>query len=132
LEETLAEKAISFLRRFAEHRTKIRVNWDEALVRHIYDIWRIVSVDSGAVDRAATHFRDLVEFDRDEFQQHDAFVNDPEACMKTALNDLEHDAKTIREYADKLIPLIYGKDKPTFNEAFDVFKAVAGKLLGTL
>jgi len=132
VEETLAEKVVSFLRRFAEHRAKVRANWDEALVRHIYDIWRIVSVDPGAVDRAAAHFRDLVEFDRDEFQQHDAFVNDPAACMKAALSDIEHDAQTIREYADKLIPLIYGKDKPTFNEAFGVFKAVADKLLGTL
>jgi predicted nucleotidyltransferase component of viral defense system len=46
VEETLAEKVISFLRRFAEHRAKVRANWDEALVRHIYDIWRIVSVDT--------------------------------------------------------------------------------------
>lgn len=132
VEETLAEKVISFLRRFAEHRAKVRENWDEALVRHIYDIWRIVSVDPGAVDRAATYFRDLVEFDRAEFQLHDAFVNDPVACMKAALSNIEHDAQTITEYADKLIPLIYGKDKPTFNEAFGAFITVADKLLGTL
>jgi len=132
VEETLAEKVLSFLRRFAEHRAKVRENWDEALVRHIYDTWRIVSVDPGAVDRAATHFRELVEFDRGEFQQHEAFVNDPATCMKTALGEIGHDAQTISEYADKLIPLIYGRDRPTFNEAFGVFKTAANKLLGTL
>jgi hypothetical protein len=52
--------------------------------------------------------------------------------MQAALSEIEHDAQTIREYVDKLIPLIYGKDKPTFNEAFGVFKTVADKLLGTL
>ncbi|TOZ98134.1 nucleotidyl transferase AbiEii/AbiGii toxin family protein [Burkholderia pseudomallei] len=132
VEETLAEKVLAFLRRFAEHRAKVRENWDEALVRHIYDTWRIVSVDPAAADRAATHFKDLVEFDRGEFRLHEAFVTDPATCMKSALGEIEHDAQTISEYADKLIPLIYGKDKPTFNEAFGVFKDVANKLLGTL
>ncbi|CAJ3232808.1 Uncharacterised protein [Burkholderia pseudomallei] len=101
-------------------------------MRHIYDTWRIVSVDPAAADRAATHFKDLVEFDRGEFRLHEAFVTDPATCMKSALGEIEHDAQTISEYADKLIPLIYGKDKPTFNEAFGVFKDVANKLLGTL
>ena len=132
VEETLAEKILSFLRRFAEHRAKVREKWDEALVRHIYDTWCIVSVDPGAADRAATHFRDLVEFDRGEFCHHEAFVNDPATCMKTALGEIELDAQTISEYANKLIPLIYGKDKPAFNEAFGVFKTVADKLLATV
>jgi predicted nucleotidyltransferase component of viral defense system len=132
VEETLAEKVLSFLRRFAEHRAKVREDWDEALVRHIYDTWRIVSVDSGAADQAAAHFKDLVEFDRIEFPKHKAFADDPATCMKTALGAIESDAQTISEYDDRLIPLLYGEDKPAFNEAFGVFKDVANRLLGTL
>ncbi|WP_320533893.1 nucleotidyl transferase AbiEii/AbiGii toxin family protein (plasmid) [Robbsia andropogonis] len=132
VEETLAEKVLSFLRRFAEHRAKVRKEWDETLVRHIYDTSRVVNVDPGATDRAAAHFRNLVEFDRTEFPRHRAFADDPAACMKTALNEIESDIQTSREYADRLIPLVYGQDKPTFTEAFGVFRGVASKLLGTL
>lgn len=132
VEETLAEKVLSFLRRFAEHRAGIRQQWDEALVRHIYDTWRIVSVDPEAVDRAATHFRNLVEFDRSEFQHHAAFVTDPAACLQTALGEIGADTQTISEYASKLIPLIYGNDRPTFDEAFRAFNDAANRLLGTL
>ena len=42
VEETLAEKVISFLRRHAEHRAGVREKWDQALVRHIYDTYCIV------------------------------------------------------------------------------------------
>jgi predicted nucleotidyltransferase component of viral defense system len=132
VEETLAEKVLSFLRRFAEHRAGIRQQWDEALVRHIYDTWRIVSVDPSATDRAATHFGNLVEFDRSEFQHHEAFVSDPATCLRTTLGDIESDAQTSSEYADRLIPLIYGSDRPTFDKAFGAFKGAANTLLGTL
>lgn len=67
-----------------------------------------------------------------EFPKHKAFVDDPATCMKTTLGEIASDAQTISEYADKLIPLIYGQHKPPFNEAFGVFKDVANKLLGTL
>jgi hypothetical protein len=42
--ETLAEKVLSFLRRFALHRSgQVQQNWDKALVRHIYDVHCILS-----------------------------------------------------------------------------------------
>ncbi|WP_175981972.1 nucleotidyl transferase AbiEii/AbiGii toxin family protein [Burkholderia sp. BCC1630] len=132
VEETLAEKVISFMRRFAEHRARVRDDWDEALVRHIYDTWRIVSVDKDAVERATTHFADLVEFDRAEFAKHAAFAADPAKYMKDALAEIEHDRQTQDEYANKLIPLIYGADRPVFKDAFAVFKATAERLLATL
>lgn len=52
-------------------------------------------------------------------------------CGGTSLSKA-HSIIAIGEYADKLIPLIYGRHKPPFNEAFGVFKDVANKLLGTL
>ena len=37
--ETQAEKVLSFLRRFAQHRAgQMQCEWDTALVRHIYDV----------------------------------------------------------------------------------------------
>ena len=39
--ETVAEKSLSFLRRYAQHRAGLmRQAWDTALVRHLYDVHR--------------------------------------------------------------------------------------------
>ena len=132
VEETLAEKVLSFLRRFAEHRAGASDNWDTALVRHIYDVWCIAAMDANTVERAAEHFRRLVEYDRHEFTRDVAFVDDPARCLTQALTEAEHDRQTRGEYATRLLPLIYGSARPTFDEAFAVFKAVAAKLISTL
>ncbi|VVE76256.1 hypothetical protein PAN31117_05361 [Pandoraea anapnoica] len=132
IEETLAEKVLSFLRRFAEHRAGKRNDWDDALVRHIYDVWCIVKEDPAVVHRAAEHFNDLVAFDQGEFTRHKEFCEDPATCMSVALETIGNDKQTAEEYATKLIPLIYGNDKPTFVEAFAVFKDIAQKLLNTV
>ncbi|AJC23608.1 nucleotidyl transferase AbiEii/AbiGii toxin family protein [Pandoraea pulmonicola] len=132
VEETLAEKVLSFLRRFAEHRAGKRNDWDDALVRHLYDVWCIVKNDQSVVDQAAKHFNDLVAFDQGEFTRHKEFSADPAACMHVALETIGNDKQTAEEYATKLIPLIYGNDKPTFAETFGVFKDVAQKLLSTI
>ena len=132
VEETLAEKVLSFLRRHAEHRAGVREKWDQALVRHIYDAYCIVGSNAALVDRAATHFRRLVEYDRDEFRHHVSFVDDPKQCMAATLATAETEEQTKREYDQVLLPLIYGATRPSFTEAFAVFKSAASKLLATL
>ncbi|TCG08600.1 hypothetical protein BZM27_11050 [Paraburkholderia steynii] len=132
IEETLAEKVLSFLRRHAEHRAGLRERWDSALVRHIYDTYCIIQSDPDLIERAASHFGDLVQFDRQEFLLHEAFVNDPKQCMVAALAVAESEEQTHKEYQDVLMPLIYGATRPTFGEAFSVFKSAASTLLGTL
>ena len=132
VEETLAEKVLSFLRRHAEHRAGVREKWDQALVRHIYDTYCIVGSRAAFVDRAAAHFKGYVEYDRGEFHHHTAFVEDPKQSMATALAAAETEEQTKREYEQVLLPLVYGAMRPTFGEAFAVFKATALKLLATL
>lgn len=132
IEETLAEKVLSFLRRHAEHRAGVREKWDQALVRHIYDTYCIVGSNAAFVDRAAAHFKDCVEYDRGEFHHHAAFVDDPKQSMTAARATAETEAQTKREYEQVLLPLVYGAMRPTFGEAFAVFKSTASKLLATL
>jgi predicted nucleotidyltransferase component of viral defense system len=132
VEETLAEKVLSFLRRHAEHRAGVREKWDQALVRHIYDTYCIVGSRAAFVDRAAAHFKGYVEYDRGEFHHHTAFVEDPKQSMATALAAAETEEQTKREYEQVLLPLVYGAMRPTFGEAFAVFKSTALKLLATL
>lgn len=132
IEETLAEKVLSFLRRHAEHRAGARAQWDSALVRHVYDTYCMVRSDVALIERAALHFADLVDFDRKEFRLHKAFIEDPKQCLMAALAAAESEEKTRQEYQDVLMPLIYGPIKPTFVEAFSVFKPAALAFLGTL
>ncbi len=106
--------------------------WDDALVRHIYDTWCIVTTDGAAVDRAIEHFRDLVTFDQREFTRHAAFCEDPAMCLTQPLEAVGKDSQTVDEYKTKLVPLIYGDARPSFDEAFAVFKRVATTLLATL
>ncbi|MGN6808307.1 MAG: nucleotidyl transferase AbiEii/AbiGii toxin family protein [Trinickia sp.] len=132
IEETLAEKVLSFLRRHAEHRAGVREKWDSALVRHVYDAYCMVRSDPALVERTAPHFGELVEFDRKEFRIHDEFVRDPKRCLMAALRVAESEEKTRHEYQDVLMPLIYGSTRPTFVEAFSVFKPAALALLHAL
>ena len=133
VEETLAEKVLSFLRRFAQNRSgNMKQDWDTALVRHIYDTYCIVRADPGAVEKAKCHFPDLVAFDANEFKHDVAFVKNPKDCLSKALETAETDAQTIKEYQTRLIPLIYGDIKPGFTEAFAVFKSSSQALIATL
>ncbi|MDI7046618.1 hypothetical protein QMN58_24220, partial [Escherichia coli] len=116
----------------AEHRAGVREKWDQALVRHISDTYCIVGSNAAFVDRAAAHFKDCVEYDRGEFHHHAAFVDDPKQSMTAALATAETEAQTKREYEQVLLPLVYGAMRPTFGEAFAVFKSTASKLLATL
>jgi len=66
--ETLAEKVLSFLRRFAQYRAgAMKQEWDTALVRHIHDAHCICQQDAGHIEPASRIFRALVDGDRAEF-----------------------------------------------------------------
>lgn len=133
VEETLAEKVLSFLRRHAQHRSgNMTQPWDTALVRHIYDTYCILQADPEAVTKAKSHFADLVDFDLGEFTQHSAFTENPKDCLSSALKAAETEEQTITEYRTRLLPLIYGNTKPSFAEAFQVFKTSSHDLLSTL
>jgi predicted nucleotidyltransferase component of viral defense system len=131
--ETLAEKVLSFLRRYAQHRSgHMKQSWDSALVRHIYDIYCITRVAPDAIEKAKVNFPALVALDVQEFRHHPAFVQNPRICLSDALYAAEADDQTIHEYQTKLLPLIYGPVKPGFAEAFKTFKTTARSLLSVL
>ena len=133
IEETLAEKVLSFLRRHAENRSgNMRQAWNTALVRHIYDTYCIVQADPTTVEKAKAHFAELVAYDAREFGRHEAFAKNPKACLLEALCAAEKERQTRTEYQQRLMPLVYGSTKPGFDEAFQVFKACSQSLLETL
>lgn len=130
VEETLAEKVLSFLRRHAAHRAgAMEQQWDEALVRHIYDAHCIILHDSEAGERASVYFGQLVEVDRQEFKGHQQFTDNARACLSSALDAAEQEEQTIREYNLRLMPLVYGNIRPDFASAYASFKLVSELLL---
>jgi hypothetical protein len=106
--ETLAEKILSFLRRFAMHRTgQMRQAWDTALVRHIYDSHCIVQQTPAAVDAAREAFVPLAMVDVEEFGYQDsAFAANPKTVMAAALQAAGRDSQTRGEYERNLLPLV--------------------------
>lgn len=139
VEETLAEKVLSFLRRYARHRAAQNAgevikeeNWDSALVRHIYDVYCIVSKLPNALISAQEHFKALVELDCKTFSQHTEFVEAPHECLLNALLASESDLQIAQEYNTRLLPLIYGSHKPDFSTAFAVFKQSAKSLIAKI
>jgi predicted nucleotidyltransferase component of viral defense system len=132
--ETIAEKVLSFLRRYAQHRAGLMQQaWDTALVRHIYDLHCIYRHNENIVTRAALAFPTLVAGDQKEFgSQFPEFALDPLLILSGALTQVTTDPNIQAEYRSNLVPLIYGDEKPEFVQAFDSFKAVAVLLLAKL
>jgi hypothetical protein len=129
--ETLAEKVLSFLRRFAQHRSgQMQRAWDTALVRHIYDVHCIVTRHPELVEVSAPAFKELVAGDVKEFgKQQPDFAEKPLETLGQALAQVGTDAQSRSEYETNLLPLVYGGFKPHFDEAFASFQNVAGHLL---
>ena len=132
--ETIAEKVLSFLRRYAQHRAGLMQQaWDSALVRHIYDVHCVYRCDGDIVAIAAEAFPKLVTGDQHEFGgQFPDFAIAALPVLSGALRQASADNAIQTEYTKNLIPLIYGNVAPEFAEAFDSFNAVAMSLLTTL
>lgn len=134
LAETVAEKVLSFLRRFAQHRHgRMQQQWDVALARHLYDVHCAYLQNTGVVTAAAAAFPTLVEIDLLEFgRQFPAFQREPLQVLESALQCIESDTRIQDEYASHLLPLVYGGIKPAYADAFASFKTVAVAMLETL
>jgi len=132
--ETVAEKVLSFLRRYAQHRVGLLPHaWDTALVRHIYDVYCAHVRHPDIVATASRAFAALVAGDQKEFGgQFPDFAAAALPVLSGALRQAGSNLKIQAEYTGNLLPLIYGRLKPDFAEAFSGFEGVALALLATL
>ncbi len=126
--ETAAEKVLSLLRRCAYkwdgHQTKGDI--DPALVRHVYDVARIVELSGDSLATARSIFPKLVQSDRDEFKgQNPEFDADPVSALKRTLKVAKSNGELPKQYSKHLMPLVYDIDPPTFETSFASFEAVA-------
>lgn len=132
--ETIAEKVLSFLRRYAQHRAGLMQQaWDTTLVRHIYDVHCVCHHQADIAATAAEAFPRLVASDQHEFGgQFPDFAAAALPVLSGALRQASADTTIQAEYTKNLVPLIYGNEAPEFARAFDSFNAVAVSLLATL
>lgn len=132
--ETLAEKVLSFLRRFAMRcGGQLQQKWDKALVRHIYDAHCIVSQRPDVVDEAVAAFVVLTQGDVLEFgYQHPAFAQNPKALLFAALSQAARDQQIRAEYEGVLLPLVYGAEKVPFEQAWRSFSVIANRMIAAL
>ena len=133
VEETLAEKVLSFLRRTAEARAgRNRADYDDRLVRHLYDVRAIAREREGLV-LPHEHFAALVAGDATQFRnQYPEFEDDPVGQMRVVLDALHHEADAFeRDYLRFVDELVFG-EPVTFAEARAVFIGLAESLIGQL
>ena len=124
IEETLAEKVLSFLRRTAQMRARHSIDdFDPRLVRHLYDVHAIMETHPGIVLRmGAGLFEKLVAEDAAQFShQHPEFVEHPVAEMSGAMGLIKTDPMFRKHYEDFLRDLVYG-ELVTFETALTVFE----------
>jgi len=129
--ETAAEKVLSLLRRCAcSWDGHERQEMDPALVRHVYDVARIVDARADTLKDARSVFPTLVLSDRDEFRgQHPEFDKNPVAVLKRALAAARTNGELKARYEDRLLPLVYDEAAPSFDTVFKKFDAVAADFL---
>jgi len=133
VEETLAEKVLSFLRRTAEARAgRNRADYDDRLVRHLYDV-RAIARGREGLALPHEHFAAMVAGDAAQFRnQYPEFEEDPVGQMRVVLEALHQEAEAFeRDYLRFVDELVFG-EAVTFAEARAVFIELAEHLIGQL
>ena len=127
IEETLAEKVLSLLRRTAHMRARQSIDgFDPRLVRHLYDVHAIMEKHPGIVLRMGPAlFEQLVAEDAAQFShQHPEFVAHPVAEMSGAMGLIKTDPMFGKHYDDFLKDLVYG-ESVQFEVALAAFEGAA-------
>lgn len=129
--ETAAEKVLSLLRRCAwswdGHQ---RGEADPALVRHVYDVACIADRSAHSLEAARAIFPRLVLGDRDEFRgQHPEFDRDPVGVLRRTLVAARSSPTLATLYQERVLPLVFEADRPSFSDCFTKFEQVASAFL---
>jgi predicted nucleotidyltransferase component of viral defense system len=135
VDETLAEKVLSFLRRTAEVRAgRNRAEYDDRLVRHLYDVRAIVAHHERLKSEPPhAHFAALVAGDAAQYRnQYPEFELDPVGQMRDVLQALHAQPDGFeRDYLQFVDELVFG-ETVSFAEARLVFSQLADQLLGSM
>ena len=126
---TQAEKVLSMLRRTAYVSRGPDRPDDTALVRHIYDTYRLHQTEAFCVQALAELIAQGMIIDRDRYgNQHPEFVADPIAELRYGLGLIGKDPLYQKRYEAFVVPMVYGGTL-SWDVAFGVFEELATQTL---
>jgi len=133
LQETLAEKVVSFLRRTAGWQEQAdRDPDDDMLVRHLYDVHQLLELvpsDPEAQELQSYLFTKIVAGDQAKYGRQDSiFGANPRERLQQALTQLQTSVEVAELYERFVSELVWGDPVP-FAEARAGFVALAARLL---
>ena len=131
IEEALGEKVLSLLRRCAWKWSGHQKNeMDPALVRHVYDVWKIDTLQPESKSKAREVFQAVVETDAHEFKgQNPDFDAFPIAVLRETLRILVSERRLETEFNTKLRPLLFSNEQVDYSLCLKSFESVANVLL---
>lgn len=128
MQEALVEKMVSFPRRLAMHLSNpSKYKFDNALVRHIFDIYQIAKTHQNFTNNAELQPLILKVLDKDakDFaHQYPKFLASPINEIKNAIKVAESNSEYKVMYDNFVDVMVYGKDSPSFSEAINCFKDI--------
>lgn len=129
IKDTLADKVVGYLRRTAAHRAGCgRGEYDDRLVRHLYDVHCISQAKGDLAPTISQLFIKTVKRDQETYgNQFAAFQENPLAVLQDEREYLR-DKETKTRYEKFCQTMIYGSI-PAFLDAADTFHAFSGSLL---
>ncbi len=132
VQDTLADKLVSYLRRTAAHRAGCGPGiYDDRLVRHLYDVHQIVTKRPDVITRLGVLFPHVVSRDQTSYgNQFPAFRDNAKEVLQ---NEIEHldDAVTRDRYELFVRDMVYA-ETPTFTDVIRTFRAVIQLSLDSL
>ncbi len=127
---TSAEKLVSILRRTAASLRGINEWADDALIRHVYDL-HIINSETALGPEFIRLVHKTVASDGEQFaNKHREFLDAPKGELRSALIALNNQSEYHRNYEQFLGPLVYGKNKPTFEQGLSTLNFLAEKVWG--
>ena len=135
LPDIVSDKVISYLRRTAEHKAnpELAYRYDPRLVRHLYDVHRIVDANRSVISKATPIFAGTLAQEIQQYggQRFPVFKERPVDVLTQELDLLAGDAEARRNYAVFVNDLVYGS-KPSFDEVSQTFRKVATEFLAAV
>ena len=103
---------------------------DDALVRHIYDLYKINQHDPLGFEFAEIVKRTVKNDGEHYSHKHPEFLNNPMGELSNALLALQTDPLYKQQYANFLGPLVYSKEKPSYEQGLETILQLSERVWG--
>lgn len=121
IESIIVEKLVALLWRISAYAHGSDIERDEALIRHLYDIYIILSSKEKKLNKTlikTISSKSLEEHSMRYKNKHPYFYQHPKKALLDGFNELKHNSQYQEHYKRFLSPLVYSIDVPDWDKAF--------------